>query len=240
MEPLSVPDPAVVAAHRASVAAVRRRIASAAARAGRDAAEVRLVAVTKYVGPDVIAALAAAGVPDVGENRTGPLLEKRAALGAALTWHMIGHLQRNKVRRALPAVDVLHAGDSLRLLRALDDEVERAGRAPLPVLVQVNAGGEASKGGFAPDATAAAVAEARSLRHLRLRGLMTMAPEVDDPEDVRPVFRILRELRDELASRGYLDGRELSMGMSGDFEIAVEEGATMVRIGRVLYGGVST
>lgn len=221
-----------------NVRRARRRVQAACARSGRAPEDVRLVAVTKYVGAEVVAALARAGVRDVGENRVGPLLEKHAAVGDAVTWHMIGHLQRNKARRVLPAVDWLHAGDGLRLLRLLDAEIERAGREPLPVLIQVNVSGEGSKGGFTPDELRAAWAEIRALRHLSPRGLMTMAPFVDDPEQVRPVFRTLREMRDEACTRGYLEGRELSMGMSGDFEIAIEEGATMIRIGRILYAPV--
>jgi uncharacterized pyridoxal phosphate-containing UPF0001 family protein len=123
-------------------------------------------------------------------------------------------------------------------LRVLDGEIQRAGRDPLPILLQVNVSGEATKGGFAPDELEASWEAIRGLEHLTPQGLMTMAPFVDDPEDVRPVFRTLREIRDEACARGYLDGRELSMGMSGDFEVAVEEGATIVRIGRILYHGI--
>jgi pyridoxal phosphate enzyme (YggS family) len=217
---------------------VRARIEDACARVGREADEVALVAVTKYVEADVIADMARAGLRDVGENRIPALLTKRAAVGADLTWHMIGHLQRNKARRALPAIDLLHAGDGLRLLRVLDSEVERAGRAPLRVLIQVNVSGEASKGGFTPEELEASWDEIGALSHLTPEGLMTMAPFDEDPEAARPIFRSLREMRDEACRRGYLEGRHLSMGMSGDFEVAVEEGATIVRIGRILYDGV--
>ncbi len=237
-EPAPSLAPAAAAALARNVAGVRARIASAARRAGRDAGAVRLVAAGKYVGPDVLAELARLGVGDVGENRVDALLAKREVLGRALRWHMIGHLQRNKVRRALPAIDLLHSGDGALLLGLLDAEVARSGRDALDVLLQVNVAGEDSKGGFALDAAADACAAARALPHVRLAGLMTMAPDAEDPEDVRPVFRVLRELRDDLVARGYLVGRELSMGMSGDFEVAVEEGATIVRIGRTLYGGL--
>jgi len=222
----------------ANIATVRARIAAACAEADRPADEVRLVAVTKYVDAQVVARLAAAGVKDVGENRVPALLAKRASVGDAVRWHMIGHLQRNKVRRVLPAIDWLHAGDGLRLLQVLDTEIARAERDPLPVLLQINVSGEGTKGGFAPAELEASWEEIRTLEHVSVRGLMTMAPFVDDPEQVRPVFRTLREIRDEACARGYLEGRELSMGMSGDFEVAVQEGATMVRIGRILYASM--
>lgn len=218
-----------------AVAAVRARIAAACSLVGRADDTVRLVAVTKYVDAGVVSRLAAAGVTDVGENRVPSLLEKRAALGDAVRWHMIGHLQRNKARRVLPAVDWFHSGDGMRLLTVLDAEIARAERDPLPLLLQVNVSGEDSKGGFSPEELDARWAEIRALEHISVRGLMTMAPFFDDPEEARPVFRTLREIRDEACARGYLDARELSMGMSGDFEIAIQEGATMVRIGRILY-----
>ena len=229
----AIEDPLV-----ANVAAVRARIAAACSQVGRESDEVRLIAATKYVDASVVARLAAAGVADAGENRVPALLEKRAAVGEAMCWHLIGHLQRNKARKVLPAVDWLHAGDGLRLLNVLDAEVERAGRAPLPVLLQVNVSGEGTKGGFRIEELEASWNAIRTLEHIAVRGLMTMAPFVDDAETVRPVFRTLREIRDEACARGYLEGRELSMGMSGDFEIAVQEGATMVRIGRILYASL--
>jgi pyridoxal phosphate enzyme (YggS family) len=224
---------------------VRRRIGAACERVGRDPADVRMVAVTKYFGADMVRRVAEAGLLDVGENRVDALVEKRAAIGGGLecgppTWHFIGHLQRNKVRRALPAIDMLHSGDGMRLLKTLDAEVARQERPPLPVLVQVNASGEGTKGGFRPEELAAALPAIAALPHLSLRGLMTMAPAVADPEDVRQVFRDVREMRDEARTRGYLEGHELSMGMSGDFEVAVEEGATIIRVGRILYAGVET
>ncbi len=220
-----------------NVRAVRERIAAACERSGRDPRDVRLVAATKYVDASVVARLAAAGVRDVGENRVSALLTKRTAVGSAVRWHLIGHLQRNKVRRALPAIDLLHAGDGLRMLHVLNAEVRRSGRAPLPVLLQVNVSGEASKGGLSGDELSAAWPQIRALHGITVRGLMTMAPFTSAPERARPVFASLREIRDEASTRGYLDGRQLSMGMSGDFEIAVEEGATIVRIGRALYDG---
>ncbi len=197
------------------------------------------MAVTKYFGADMVRRVTAAGMNDIGENRVPAILEKRAEVGDGPTWHFIGHLQRNKIRHVLPAIDVFHAGDSTRLLRALDAEVGRQERPPLTTLIQVNVSGETSKGGFLPDEFWTHLPELVGLSNLSIQGLMTMAPVTSDPEDVRSLFRDLREMRDEAHTRGYLEGHELSMGMSGDFEVAVEEGATMVRIGRILYGGVA-
>jgi pyridoxal phosphate enzyme (YggS family) len=221
--------------------AVRARVRAAALRSGRDPGAVTVVAVTKTVGPDVAESLARLGHRDFGENRPQDLVAKREALAAApglppVRWHMIGHFQRNKVRRSLPAMDVVHSLDSLPLAETISGEAVRAGRACVPVLVQVNVSGESSKGGFDPSGLGAALERIRGLPALSPVGLMTMAPWSDDPESARPVFRSLRELRDWARSSGYLAGSELSMGMSEDFDVAVEEGATVVRVGRALVG----
>ena len=213
----------------ANVAEVRARIEAAAARAGRDPASVMLIAVSKTFPPAAIAAAVAAGARDIGENRVQEAEGKRAALdttGVRPVWHLIGHLQTNKVKTALQVFDILHSVDSLRLAEALS----RHATAPIDVLLEVNVGGEASKFGFAPEETLRAVEQVVRLPNLRPRGLMTVAPAVDNPEDVRPVFRRLRELRD---AAGLV---ELSMGMTHDFEVAIEEGATMVRVGRAIFG----
>lgn len=227
-----------------NLAAVRARIAAACARTGRDPGAVELIAVTKSVGPEAVAALRRLGVRDFGENRTPDLAAKREALDAVpgdpVRWHMIGHFQRNKVRRALPAVDVVHSVASDALARVLAAEAERAGRPPLPVYVQVNVAAEPTKDGFAPDDLGRALAALRDLPALRVLGLMTLAPLADDPETVRPVFRRLRELRDWARDRRYLDGSALSMGMTDDYEVAVEEGSTAVRVGRGLFAGAGT
>ncbi|HZQ35313.1 MAG TPA: YggS family pyridoxal phosphate-dependent enzyme [Dehalococcoidia bacterium] len=210
----------------ANVAAVRARIAAACERAGRDPASVRLVAVTKTVPAAAVAEALAAGVTDVGENYVREGAAKRAELGGRGVWHLIGHLQTNKVRAALQAFDTLQAVDSLRLAEAVSRHASRT----VPVLLEVNAAGEATKFGFAPADVGAAAAAVRRLPDLELRGLMTVAPATSDPEALRPLFRSLRRLAE--ANRL----QELSMGMSGDFEVAVEEGATMVRIGRAIFG----
>lgn len=222
----------------ANVALVRARIAAACRRAGRDPAEVTLVGVTKSVGVPQALSLVRAGVTDLGENRTDVLAGKRAAFAAAgvpAKWHMIGHLQTNKVRRALPQIDVLHSLDRTSLLETLASELGRSPGPRLPVFVQVNVAGEATKGGFGEDSLPSALAAAVAVPRLDVRGLMTMAPASADPESSREVFRRLRELRDAARVRGYLHGLELSMGMSQDFDIAVEEGATHVRVGTILY-----
>lgn len=222
------------------LANVRARIAAACARAGRDPSGVTLVAVTKTVAADVAAELVRLGVSDLGENRTEALAAKRDALaagGLSPRWHMIGHLQTNKVRRALPSIGVLHSIDRPSLLEALGTELARADGPPLPAFIQVNVAGEASKGGFDETGLFEALAAARTVPRLAVRGLMTMAPLSGRPEDSRPVFRRLRELRDEARARGYLQGLDLSMGMSQDFETALEEGATYLRVGTILYEG---
>jgi pyridoxal phosphate enzyme (YggS family) len=163
--------------------------------------------------------------------------EALAAQGLPVRWHMIGHLQTNKVRRTLPHVDVLHSLDRTSLLEALGAELARGDGPPLAAFAQVNVSGETSKGGFDEAGLWEALDAARSIPRLEVRGLMTMAPVSDRAEDSRPVFRRLRELRDAARFRGYLQALDLSMGMSQDFEIAVEEGATHVRVGTILYTG---
>ncbi len=222
----------------ANLATVQARIEAACSRVERDSADVRIVAVTKSVGSETARELARLGLEDLGENRVAELEAKRAALDPdpqRPRWHLIGHLQSRKIGRALRLTDVLHAGDRWSLLAGLDAALERVGGSRrLDVLVQVNVSGEHSKGGFPPSDVPAMLQRARDLARLRVTGLMTMAPATDDPETVRPVFRRLRELRDAAHDRGYLEGRELSMGMSSDFGVAVEEGATLVRLGRIL------
>jgi len=221
---------------------VRGRIAAAAARAGRDPGDVTLVAVTKTVDVETIRALAALGVTDFGENRPRDLAAKRAEFEAGAdprqprpVWHMIGHVQRNKLRRTAPAMDVVHSVDGEALAGALSDEGDRTERR-IPAYVQVNVSGEATKGGFSPEALADVLPRLSVLPGLSVQGLMTMAPWDDDPERARPCFRRLKELRDWALRSGYLLGAGLSMGMSEDFDVAVEEGATCVRVGRAIVG----
>ncbi len=218
----------------ARIARVRERIARAAARSGRRPEDVTLVAVTKGVEPERIAAAVACGITDVGENRVQEAAAKVRALPAgSVRWHLVGHLQRNKARAAVELFQVIHSVDRL----ALGVELSRRARGPLEVLVQVNVAGEPQKFGVAPSDAAGLVRALAGLPGLRVVGLMTIAPLSDDPQAVRPVFARLRELRDDLVRRGAAPGLvHLSMGMSQDFEVAVEEGATMVRIGRAIFG----
>jgi pyridoxal phosphate enzyme (YggS family) len=202
---------------------------------GRDAADVSIVAVTKTFGPDVVAEAADAGLTVMGENRVQEAVQKIPLCPGRLEWHMIGHLQRNKVNPIVGLVDMIHSVDSERLLLAIDRAAGTAGRV-LPVLLEVNVSGEASKFGLAPDAVGPLVCASNELRNVTVRGLMTLPPFTPDPEDARPFFRELRELRDACMERTAADLPDLSMGMSGDFEVAVEEGATWVRLGSVLFG----
>jgi len=274
-----------------NLAAVQGRIAEAAVRAGRSPGDVRLVAVTKYVGPDEIEALLAAGCRDLGESRPQQLWQRaelfRTTAGAPVHWHLIGHLQTNKVRRTLPAVDLIHSVDSLHLAQTIDAEAARLGR-PARVLIEVNIARENSKHGFPPEAVEQVVPQLLALPHLRIEGLMGMGSLGGGPEANRAEFAALRQLRDRLRQRfaappqasadrsaahavdqsvahpadqsadqsadrladrcagNELSGEpsvrgpfaELSMGMSDDFPIAIEEGATIVRVGSALFEGL--
>jgi pyridoxal phosphate enzyme (YggS family) len=221
------------------LARLEERVRAACARAGRPRDAVTVVAVTKYVGPTVATLLTELGVHDLGESRPQELWKKAAALPPAVRWHLVGHLQRNKVEQTLPLVHMIHSADSPRLLNALEQEAGRQGRA-LDVLLEVNASREANKGGFAPEDVLALAPQLSRLRRLRVRGLMTMAAHAEDPEDCRPTFAELRHVRDrlqaELGDAVTLD--HLSMGMSNDFEVALEEGATLIRVGSVLFEGL--
>ena len=213
----------------ANLARVRERIARAAERAGRRPADVLLIGVSKTVDVARIRAAVAAGVTALGENRVQEAKAKIAELGRPATWHLIGHLQTNKVKDALELFDVIHSLDRLELARELERRAAARGQV-VEALLQVNVAAEPSKGGVGPDAVSEALDVVGKLAHVRVRGLMTIPPEVERAEDARPWFRRLREL----AERHSLS--ELSMGMSGDFEVAVEEGATMVRVGTAIFG----
>jgi pyridoxal phosphate enzyme (YggS family) len=220
----------------ANLAAVRERIAEAARRAGRRQDAVLLVAVSKTVDIDRIRAAVAAGVPALGENRVQEAREKVAAIGRPPPWHLIGHLQTNKVRDALECFDLIHSVDRLPLAEALSSRAVQTGRRA-DVLVQVNVGEEPQEGGFRAGALRAGLEAMAALPGLRLRGLMTIPPLPEDPEDSRPHYRQMSKLLE--AARGWgLPGEfaELSMGMSGDFEVGVEEGATIVRVGTAIFG----
>lgn len=228
----------VAATIEARLAEVRGRIAAAAARAGRDPAAVRLVAVSKTYPADHVRAAAAAGQRDFGENKVQEGLQKIAETAdIKIRWHVIGHLQSNKARKAAEAFDWIHAVDSVSLLRKIDEGAAAAGRRPR-ALVQVDLAGETTKFGASPAEVPGIFAAADGLRAVDLVGLMLLPPAVDDPNDARPWFRRLVALRDQLAASGVPAARlaELSMGMSHDFEVAIEEGATIVRVGSAIFG----
>jgi pyridoxal phosphate enzyme (YggS family) len=228
-----------------NVAQVRDRIAAAAQRAGRDPGEVTLVAVSKTFPARAVIEVYRAGVSVFGENKVQEACPKITAVSAILgegvvAWHMVGHLQRNKAKLAVECFDTIHSVDSIRLAAELEKRcavLSTEGR--LPVLLEINTSHEASKFGLPADKErlSAVIEVVLSAPHLELQGLMTLAPFVTDPEEARPYFRLLRRLRDELALQyPTANWRHLSMGMTDDFEIAVEEGSTLVRIGRAIFG----
>jgi len=222
----------------ARLAAIEARIDAACGRAGRQRADVTLVAVTKTVPVELAALLAELGVSELGESRPQELWKKAVAL-PAVHWHLIGHLQRNKIDKSLPFAFMIHSVDSLRLLYALEEEARRQNRS-LPVLLEVNASREPQKHGFMPDEVAAVAEQVAGLTFVRVRGLMTMAALEVEPEQCRPTFAELCRLRDSLRERFPAPHllEHLSMGMSNDFEVAIEEGATLVRLGTVLFEGM--
>ncbi|HET7265453.1 MAG TPA: YggS family pyridoxal phosphate-dependent enzyme [bacterium] len=217
----------------ANVAQVRARIAAAAGRSGRRAEDVLLVAVSKTVDAARVREAAALGLPAFGENRVQEAREKAAAV-PDVSWHLIGSLQRNKAKEAARLFTVIESVDSEALAEELSRRAEQQKRA-VDVLVQVNVAREPQKHGASPEEAAAVVRRTAALPGLRLRGLMTIAPAFGDPDQARPVFRMLRELRESIRRSAGVALPELSMGMTDDFEVAIEEGATMVRIGRAIF-----
>ncbi len=211
------------------------RIAAAAQRSGREASHIELVAVSKYQPAPRIRTITEEGLTLFGESRVQEATAKIPLLPAKLRWHFIGHLQSNKIRKALPFFELFHSVDSLDLALAMDRIAEEMGRFPR-VLLEVNVSGEASKHGFSPKDLKASLDQLLRLPRLQVEGFMTMAPLSKDPETARPYFAQLRELRDEAARDFGIPLSSLSMGMSHDFEVAIEEGATLVRIGSALFG----
>lgn len=225
--------PSEVSTVASRIVGIRASIAQACERAGRDPEDVTLIGVTKTFTVESVADAMAAGLADFGENRAQELLpkvEEAAERGLKPRWHFIGHLQRNKVRDVLPHIATLHSLDSERLAAEIEDEGAHRAAGPLPCYVEVNVSGEESKQGIAPEAVAGLLAKAAACAHIEVIGLMTVAPQSSNSEDVRPVFRRLRELAEAHGLTG------LSMGMSEDYLVAVEEGATAVRVGRALFG----
>jgi pyridoxal phosphate enzyme (YggS family) len=222
-----------------AAAAVRERISRAAARAGRRAQDVRLIAVSKSQPAERVRAAFAAGLRDFGENKVqeadGKIADLADLRAAGIAWHMIGHMQSNKARRAAVLFDCIHSLDDVRLAPRLENAAAEQ-RKVLKALVQVDLAGEESKFGLEPSRLMASLDQLRGSKSLHVIGLMVLPPLTDDPEDARPYFRQLRELRDQAVRENLMVGSELSMGMSHDLEVAVEEGATMVRVGTALFG----
>lgn len=217
---------------------VRGRIAAAARHSGREPHEITLVAVSKMHPVAVVREALGVGVTDFGESRVQEAESKVTALrGEAARWHLIGHLQANKVKRAVRLFDIVHTLDSISLAERLDRACSEENRE-LPVLIQVDLAGETTKSGVPETGLVELVSAVNQIARLRLRGLMTLPPYFEDSERVRPFFRKLRELRDELQTAGHFGDRrgDLSMGMSHDFEVAAQEGATIVRVGTAIFG----
>jgi len=214
---------------------IHSRMQDATHRVGRQVSDVRLVAVSKTYPPAVIQEAWNAGQHVFGENRVQDALPKIAELPAEAEWHFIGHLQSNKIRKALPAFTLIHGVDNLELAQQINRIAGEMGLTA-NILLEINVSGEASKLGFSPTVLRQNLEDLLCLPNIRINGLMTMAPYSEDPETARPVFSKLRILRDELAAKTGQALRELSMGMSGDFEVGIEEGATIVRIGSSIFG----
>jgi len=210
-----------------NIAAIKKRVADACARAGRSPHEITVIAVTKTQPSPLVEAAYRAGMRHFGENRVQEAQGKLPGLsGMDATWHLIGHLQTNKVKSALALFDIIHSVDSIRLAQAISKQADKV----TSVLLQVNVAREETKGGFSPEELPQALRTVTELPNIEVEGLMTIAPWLSDAQQVRPFFKRLKQLRDELGLN------HLSMGMTDDFEVAIEEGATMVRIGRAIFG----
>ena len=222
---------------------VQQRIAAACRQAGRDPASVTLVAVTKYAQIEWVQTLVGLGAVELGESRPQQLAARTTQVAGPVNWHLIGHLQRNKIRSILPMATLIHSADSVRMLQAIDRVAAELDLRPR-VLIEVNLSGEEAKHGFQVDELLASWEDVLKLDRVQVEGLMTMAEYSSEPQRVRPVFVALRELRDKLQTlsnkRADCALRELSMGMTGDFEVAIEEGATLVRIGSALWEGLES
>ncbi|MDD4909904.1 MAG: YggS family pyridoxal phosphate-dependent enzyme [Candidatus Omnitrophica bacterium] len=211
---------------RENIARIREEISAVCGKIGRDPKEIRIIAVSKGRSIEEIEEVLACGITDIGENKVQEAKRKIKGLSAKL--HMVGHLQSNKSKGAVELFDLIHSVDSFELAEAIDKQAAKLGKVQ-DILIEVNTSGEKSKFGIRPDDLILLIGRIRELKHIRVKGLMTMAPVADNPEEIRPYFRKLRELRD----REHL--AELSMGMSDDYKVAIEEGATIVRLGRAIF-----
>lgn len=220
-----------------NVMGIRQRMAAAAERCGRNHEDINLMAVSKTVPPERVHEAIKAGITWFGENYVQEAREKIPAVGQNVSWHMIGHLQTNKVKYVVHLFDWIHSVDRIELARELDKRAAQNQRT-LKVLLEVNVSGEVSKNGVEPSRVPELVRQISLMPNLDVQGLMTMPPFFENPEDARPYFIALRELRDKIASENIpgIQMKELSMGMTGDFEVAIEEGATIIRVGRAIFG----
>ncbi len=222
---------------RKNIQNVKYRIASAAQRVGRNVGSIELVAISKTKPVSAILEAIDAGITDIGENRVQEAATKRSQVNRSVKWHLVGHLQTNKVKQALQMFDLIHSVDSLRLLTEIN---RRSGQldCQTDVLVEVNTSGEESKYGLQPNEVQRFMESALECTHVRIKGLMTIGKFLPDPEEVRPSFTLLRKIKETIDSQGYPDiqMKYLSMGMTNDFEVAIEEGADMVRIGSAIFG----
>lgn len=219
----------------ANLSQLRRRIEAACLRAGRDPSQVTILAVSKGQMPDAIERAAREGLRLFGENRVQELKAKVEQCSSSLSWHMIGHLQSNKAREAVALSEMIESVDSFSLAREIDKWSEKMSKI-MPVLLEVNVAGENSKFGYRPEKLVEEIQELSGLKRISIAGLMTIAPWTNDPEKVRPVFRKLKELKKQCEDLQQKELPHLSMGMSGDFEVAIEEGSTLIRIGTALFG----
>ncbi len=222
---------------RENVQFVRNKIAEACRRSGRKSEEIELVAITKTVDVEQINEAIAAGIRVVGENRVQEAWRKFQEVGEKAHWHMVGHLQTNKVKRVLQFADMIHSVDSVYLAREIQTQANKLDRT-IEILIQVNTSGEESKFGLEPEATIGAIEEVSTLPNLKIKGIMTIGAFLPNPEDVRPCFKLLNDLKDRVNERGItsVEIGTLSMGMTNDYEIAIEEGSTMVRVGTAIFG----
>jgi len=222
---------------RENLERIREKIRVKSELVGRDPQETTLVAVTKTVEADRIEEAIAAGVNIIGESRVQEAKEKYGKVESKIIWHLVGHLQRNKAKDAVKIFDLIHSVDSTKLAKEIDKQAKKAGKIQ-KILVEVNASGEESKYGLSPEEVITFLKEVSGFPNIKVEGLMTMAPFYENPEDCRPYFRKLRELREEIKAENIKDVEMvyLSMGMSSDFEVAIEEGSNMVRIGKAIFG----
>jgi pyridoxal phosphate enzyme (YggS family) len=225
----------IVDRYRRNINTLKKQVEKACINAGRDPGEITIIAATKYTGPEGVRLINRLGIDHFGENRSDELLRKKALVTSDAVWHFIGHLQSRKARDVVPEVEYIHSIDSIKILEKVGREAARCSKTQ-KVLIEVNISGEETKYGLIPDNVIDFITKAVEVNNIELKGLMTMAPYTSDTELIRGVFRKLRKLRDQICSLGIIDSFcELSMGMTNDYTIAIEEGATMIRVGSIIF-----